>query len=92
MPNRRVHIVVHGWVQGVYFRAHTADEAKRLGVTGWVRNRPDGTVEAMVEGGLEKVAAMIRWLHIGSPGATVTHVQTTEEKPVGEEGEFTIRY
>lgn len=92
MPNRRVHIVVHGWVQGVYFRAHTADEAQRLGVAGWVRNRPDGTVEAVVEGETEKVAAMIHWLHTGSPGATVTRVQTAEENPAGEVGEFTIRY
>jgi acylphosphatase len=52
---KRAHVIVEGRVQGVFFRAYTSDEAKKLGLTGWVRNRPDGTVEALVEGDADSV-------------------------------------
>ncbi|MDR2239228.1 MAG: acylphosphatase [Zoogloeaceae bacterium] len=73
MAQRRV--VVHGRVQGVGFRVSLAGEARREGVTGWVRNRRDGTVEAMLCGGDEAVAALIDWARRGPPGARVDRVE-----------------
>lgn len=92
MPTRRVNIVAEGKVQGVFFRACTADEAIRLGLTGWVRNRPDGSVEAAIEGDATSVAEMLRWLQRGSPQSTVTRVRVTEEEPGHQWDTFSIRY
>ena len=92
MEMRRVQIVAEGRVQGVFFRACTEEEATRLGLTGWVRNRPEGSVEAVIEGDAAMVSAMIRWLQKGSPQATVTRVRVREEKPTSEWDTFTIRY
>lgn len=89
---KRVIAVVHGRVQGVFFRAYTQDEAVRLGLKGWVRNRPNGSVEAVLEGDDAVVDQMIEWLHKGSPLSVVSGVMVTEEKPVGEAGSFSIRY
>ena len=72
MERRR--LVIHGRVQGVGFRASLAWEAQNMGVTGWVRNRRDGTVEAMIQGSDEAVAAMIAWTRRGPPGARVDRV------------------
>ena len=69
------HLVIHGRVQGVGFRASLAWEAQREGVTGWVRNRRDGTVEAMICGSDEAVATMIAWARRGPPGARVDRVE-----------------
>jgi acylphosphatase len=88
---KRAHVIVHGKVQGVWFRAHTKGMADRLGVGGWVRNLPDGTVEAVFEGDDEKVEEMVKWCHEGSPMAEVTRVDVEYEKPKGEK-EFIIRY
>ena len=68
------HLLVHGRVQGVGFRASLAWEAQNMGVTGWVRNRRDGTVEAMIQGSDEAVAAMIAWTRRGPSGARVDRV------------------
>lgn len=92
MPNKCVHIVVEGRVQGVFFRAYTEEEANRLGLTGWVRNRRDGSVEAVIEGDSEKIKAMLRWLQKGSPQATVTRVRVTEKEPENQYNDFTIHY
>lgn len=72
------HLTIHGRVHGVGFRESMRREAGRLGVTGWVRNRRDGTVEAVVAGGGDAVAAIVRWAHRGPPGATVTRVVASE--------------
>jgi acylphosphatase len=82
----RAHVVVHGRVQGVWFRGSMQDEAERLGVAGWVRNRPDGTVEAEIEGAREMVDALIAWAHRGPRGARVTDVRVDWIAPRGERG------
>lgn len=83
---------VAGLVQGVCFRDYTQKEAERLGLSGWVRNRSDGTVEAVLEGDAQKVEQMLAWLHTGSPQAKVTEVRMSEEQPLGDKTAFAIRY
>ena len=65
---------IHGKVQGVFYRASLRAEAERLGVTGWVRNRRDGSVEAVVQGSAAQVAKIVEWAKRGPPAAEVTHV------------------
>ena len=81
MIRRRV--VVHGHVQGVFFRNTTARRAVERGVAGWVRNNPDGTVESVFEGDPDAVEAMVRFAHEGPRGAIVERVEVTEEEPEG---------
>lgn len=78
------HLRIHGTVQGVGFRYSLGLEAQRTGVTGWVRNRRDGTVEAVVAGEEQAVRKLIEWSRRGPPGARVTHVEVADD-----EGEFT---
>lgn len=68
------HLLITGRVQGVAYRASMAREAQVLGVTGWVRNRADGSVEAVIAGSPEQVAAMLAWARRGPPAAAVDHV------------------
>ncbi len=89
---RRVHLLISGRVQGVFYRANTRDEARRLGLTGWVRNLPDGRVEALVEGEEERIKRLIDWCHHGPPGAVVREVQAHWEDYRGEFTGFEIRY
>jgi acylphosphatase len=89
---KRIHVIVEGRVQGVFFRAYTKDEAVRLGLSGWVRNRSDGTVEALVEGEKNAVRKMVQWFHHGSPHSNVEKVHVTEEDPVGDSSTFEIHY
>ena len=90
-PTRiRRHLRVRGKVQGVAFRAHTRDEAIAVGVAGWVRNLPDGRVEAVFEGPEAAVAQVVRWCHEGPSWARVDGVDVTEEAPEGTVG-FEIR-
>ena len=87
-----IHVIVEGRVQGVFFRAYTRDEAVSLGLTGWVKNRPDGSVETLVEGKKSAVGKMEQWFHLGSPHSNVTGVHVTEETPVGDNSTFEIHY
>lgn len=87
----RAHLVVRGRVQGVWFRGSMQEEAERAGVAGWVRNRPDGTVEAEVEGERDAVEALIAWAHHGPPGSRVTGVTVDWIAPRGEGGTFAVR-
>lgn len=89
---RRAHLLISGRVQGVFYRANTRDEARRLGLTGWVRNLPDGRVEAVAEGEEEKLKRLIDWCHKGPPGAVVRGVEVHWEDFRGEFTDFEIRY
>ena len=85
------HLTVHGYVQGVFFRDSTRRRATSAGLSGWVRNRPDGTVEAWLEGPVLAVGGVERWMRDGGPpGARVTHVHGEDRAPVGVEG-FVVR-
>ena len=71
------HLKISGRVQGVAYRFNMAREARRRGVAGWVRNRSDGTVEAIVHGPTEAVDGLIEWTHRGPPNARVNDVEVT---------------
>ena len=88
---RRVHIIVHGQVQGVNFRRHTAQKAKELGVHGYVRNLPDNAVEVVAEGNAEKVEELIAFCRRGPSMAVVTEVIVEEEKPKRDMQAFEVR-
>jgi acylphosphatase len=87
---RRVHLHVSGDVQGVFFRAEARERARQRGLAGWVRNLPDGRVEAVFEGPRDAVEAMAAWCREGPPGARVTEVEIAEEQPEGL-GSFDVR-
>ncbi|MBU0675143.1 MAG: acylphosphatase [Proteobacteria bacterium] len=92
MADKRIHAVIFGTVQGVYFRAYAQAEGKKLGLHGWIKNRADGAVESAFEGPAENVDKMLEWLKAGSPGSKVTKVEAKEERIYGETGEYNIRY
>ena len=87
---RRVRAIITGRVQGVSYRASTVDEAKRLWLTGWVRNRADGSVELEVEGPSDQVAALLAWCERGPPSARVSGVEVEEQAPTGGETTFAV--
>ena len=83
-------VVVHGDVQGVFFRDTTRRKAQSRGVSGWVRNNSDGTVEALFEGDAEAVESMVAFMRDGPRGAQVERVDVQEAQPEGTDG-FQIR-
>lgn len=86
----RAHVFVSGQVQGVFYRSSTRDEARPLGLKGWVRNLPDGRVEAVFEGSKETVSRMLLWCAHGPPGAEVTDMDTKWEDPTSEYDSFNM--
>ena len=88
----RVHAIISGRVQGVFFRMETKREADRLGLTGWVRNRADRTVEAVFEGQRERVQEVLRWCERGPEFAVVHHVDVKWSEPTHEFRNFSIAY
>jgi acylphosphatase len=82
----RKRVIVHGRVQGVFFRDTTQRMAQSRGLCGWVRNKPDGTVEAAFEGEPEAVEAMVEFASEGPRGAVVESVEVIDEEPEGEGG------
>jgi acylphosphatase len=91
MTDKAVDVLVSGRVQGVSFRAYTRQEARRLGVTGWVRNEPDGSVSGHLEGPATAVDALVEWCRGGPPAARVRRVGVIESRPTGA-ASFDIRY
>lgn len=90
MELRRSHVFITGKVQGVGYRFSTQDVAQVFGLAGWVRNLPDGRVEAVFEGDRVAVEQMIAWCRKGPPNAVVEKVAVTDEEPRGLSG-FEIR-
>ncbi len=82
----RRRVIVHGRVQGVFFRASARQQAAARGVSGSARNRPDGTVEACFEGPPDRVEQLVAWCAEGPEGARVSRVEVIEEEPRGIRG------
>jgi acylphosphatase len=89
---KRMHVLISGRVQGVFFRAYTRETAMTLNLTGWVRNLYDGSVETVFEGGDTNVQSMLEWCKKGPPHAVVRHVDASEEPYTGEFRDFRITY
>jgi acylphosphatase len=88
----RAHVFVSGRVQGVYFRQNTKQVAIRHRVAGWVRNLPDGRVEAVFEGDEMDINEVIEWCHVGPPKAKVDDVNVKFQKYTGEFSDFDVSY
>lgn len=89
---KRAHLIIFGRVQGVFFRAETQRAANQIGASGWVRNKMDGTVEAVVEGDANKVIETIEWCKKGSPRSHVEKVDVTWQEYKNEFNGFSVRY
>jgi len=88
----RAHLTVRGRVQGVWYRGAMQEEARALGIAGWVENAPDGSVVAEIEGERPAVDALVAWAHHGPAGARVDRVDVDWRPPLGtERGTFAIR-
>jgi len=90
--NVRAHVIVTGRVQGVWFRVETQKAAVQHGVKGWVRNKADGSVEAVFEGGQIEVEKMLNWCEKGAPLSHVAHVETVWEEFSGTFDRFEITH
>jgi len=88
----RVWLRITGRVQGVGFRYSAMDEARRLAVTGWVRNTHDSAVELVAEGARQQLQQLVAWCHVGPRGALVTDVEARWLEPRGDFGGFQIRH
>ncbi len=89
---KRIHAKVTGLVQGVYFRASTRDTARALGLKGWVKNMPDGSVELEAEGPEEKISQLVIWLNQGPQYARVENVKVTQIPVKGNESDFNVDF
>jgi acylphosphatase len=89
---KRFHVYISGRVQGVFFRANTAQKARELGLAGWVKNLPDGSVETVFEGERNRVEEMLAWCRVGTPPARVDNIEYVEEKADGSFNDFKIVY
>jgi acylphosphatase len=87
---KRVRVRIHGRVQGVFFRAETRSRAESLGLAGWVRNAPDGSVEALFEGDPVRVDSMVEWCRRGPSGAHVNEIEVLEEEAGQAERGFRV--
>lgn len=87
-PIKRVALYISGTVQGVAYRANTCQEAKRLNLSGWVKNLPDGRVYMEAQGPLISLEALITWCRQGPPKAQVSHVELLWMEPLEEQGFF----
>ena len=90
MANKGVHLVIKGRVTGVFFRASAQREARRLGITGWVNNRPDGAVEIRAEGEEDAIKEIIGWAQHGPSAARVDNVDVRWKSYTGEFFDFRI--
>ena len=90
MERVRARVLISGRVQGVSFRAYARDRARQAGVEGWVRNLPDGRVEAVFEGTHQAVQRLVSWCYSGPTHAQVEKVEVAWEEPTGNEGGFSI--
>jgi acylphosphatase len=91
MPHASLHAIIHGRVQGVFFRASTRSEAERLGLRGWIRNLPDGTVEIHAVGSRDALESLHVWLQEGPPPAEVDLVEVEWGAPAEPlPGGFTV--
>ena len=88
----RAHIIVRGKVQGVYFRQNAQRVCNEYGVTGWVLNVDDGSVEAILEGNKNSVEEAISWFKVGPPSAHVEKIEVNYDRDMGEFREFKISY
>ncbi|MBW2989690.1 acylphosphatase [Candidatus Woesearchaeota archaeon] len=89
---KRIHLIISGKVQGVFFRHNASLTANRLGLKGFVRNLPDGNVEVVAEGSEERLKELIRFCREGPKGAYVDNVEIAYEDPKGEFKTFSVRY
>jgi acylphosphatase len=87
---KRVRVRIHGRVQGVFFRAETRSRAESLGLAGWVRNAPNGSVEALFEGDPVRVDSMVEWCRRGPSGAHVNEIEVLEEEAGQAERGFRV--
>jgi len=88
---RRIHLVISGRVQGVYFRQSTRIKAQELGVSGWVRNRSNGTVEMVAEGPVESLELLVNWCGVGPDMAQVTALERVDGEAAGIPEGFDVR-
>jgi len=87
----RIHLIIHGRVQGIFFRGSALERARELALTGWVRNRLDGSVEVLAEGDAPALAQMQAWCEKGPRGAVVRNIDTIDEPATGEFNSFGVR-
>lgn len=92
MDKVRAHVVITGIVQGVFFRLETQHVAEKYGVSGWVRNQRDGSVEAVCEGEREAVDALLAWCRKGPPRASVANVDVQWQNYTGEFSKFRVTH